>query len=44
VWQKRQGKASITGMFARNKEAATTTPTEANLLEEQAGANPSELR
>lgn len=44
VWQKRQGKASITGMFARNKEAATTTPTETDLLEEQAGANPSELR
>jgi putative multiple sugar transport system permease protein len=44
VWQKRQGKASITGMFARNKEAAEVSPTEANLLEEQAGANPSELR
>lgn len=44
VWQKRQGKASITGMFARNKEAATTTPTEAGLLEEQAGANPTEMR
>ncbi|CAL8969848.1 MAG: sugar ABC transporter permease [Actinobacteria bacterium] len=44
VWQKRQGKASITGMFARNKEAATTTPAEAGLLEEQAGANPTEMR
>jgi putative multiple sugar transport system permease protein len=44
VWQKRQGKASITGMFGRNKEVAAATPTETDLLEEQVGANPSELR
>jgi putative multiple sugar transport system permease protein len=35
VWQKRQGQASITGMFARGKSAKDTTPTEASLLEEQ---------
>ncbi|PKQ23830.1 MAG: sugar ABC transporter permease [Actinobacteria bacterium HGW-Actinobacteria-5] len=45
VWQKRQGKASITGLFGRNKEIAAATPTETDLLEEQAGAvNPTDLR
>lgn len=44
VWQKRRGQASITGMFTRNKEVATTTPTEAALLEDQATTNPTDLR
>jgi len=45
VWQKRQGKASITGLFGRNKEVAAATPTETDLLEEQAGmVNPTDLR
>jgi putative multiple sugar transport system permease protein len=43
VWQKAQGRASITGMFTRGKEVTTTTPTESALLEEQV-ANPGELR
>jgi putative multiple sugar transport system permease protein len=38
VWQKRQGQASITGMFARNKEATTTTPSESALQEQGANA------
>ncbi len=45
VWQKRRGQASLTGMFGRNKEVAAATPTETDLLEEQAGAvNPTDLR
>jgi putative multiple sugar transport system permease protein len=43
VWQKAQGRASITGMFTRSKEIAATTPTETVLIEDQV-ANPSELR
>jgi putative multiple sugar transport system permease protein len=43
VWQKNQGRASITGMFTRSKELATTTPTETVLIEEQ-GANRGEPR
>jgi putative multiple sugar transport system permease protein len=43
VWQKTQGRASITGMFARGREASTTTPTDTALLEEQA-AHPGETR
>jgi putative multiple sugar transport system permease protein len=43
VWQKNQGRASITGMFTRSKEIAATTPTETVLIEDQV-ANPTELR
>jgi putative multiple sugar transport system permease protein len=43
VWQKNQGRASITGMFTRSKELTTTTPTESALLEDTV-ANPGETR
>ncbi len=43
VWQKRQGQASITGLFSKQGKVAETTPTDTALLEEQA-ANPGELR
>ena len=43
VWQKAQGRASITGLLMRGKEVSKTTPTETSLLEDKA-ANPSEPR
>jgi putative multiple sugar transport system permease protein len=35
VWQKRQGRPSITGLFTRSKEITTTSPTDSALLEDQ---------
>ena len=43
VWQKNQGRASITGMFARGKAAKYTTPTEIGLLEDSVSTK-SDLR
>ena len=43
VWQKSQGKPSITGLIFRNKSAKDTTPTETQLVED-AVANQAELR
>jgi putative multiple sugar transport system permease protein len=43
VWQKAQGRASITGLLTRGKAVTSITPTESSLLEDQA-ANPGELR
>jgi putative multiple sugar transport system permease protein len=34
VWQKSQGKPSITGLLFRNKTARDTTPTETQLVED----------
>ena len=42
VWQKRQGRASITGLFARNRTVATTTPTETDLIEAESSADSKE--
>jgi len=44
VWQKRQGQASITGLFSRGNKVAETTPTETAILEEEAVTNPGDLR
>lgn len=44
VWQKRQGRASITGLFTRGKEAAELTPAESSLVEEQVNAAKTEPR
>jgi putative multiple sugar transport system permease protein len=45
VWQKRQGQASITGLFSRSSnKVAEVTPTESSLLEEEQVSNPSDLR
>jgi putative multiple sugar transport system permease protein len=44
VWQKAQGRASITGMFTRSKEVTAMTPTETALIEDNQVANPGELR
>ena len=43
VWQKSQGKPSITGLIFRNKSAKDTTPTETQLVQD-AVANQAELR
>jgi putative multiple sugar transport system permease protein len=40
VWQKNQGRASITGMFARGKAARDITPTEIELLEDSVSTKP----
>lgn len=36
VWQKTQGRPSITGLLFKGKEAKTTTPTETSLVEDSA--------
>ncbi len=44
VWQKSQGRPSISGLLFRGKEASQTTPIDTGMLEEQAAGNPNDLR